>query len=255
MNSSLGNKAILYVILIIFLSACIGVPYAGEVMVDGAATAYVFTWEDTNGNGVRDEGEVPMPFVTTSVVYPDYLTKSDGWGYPWLFKPGCEKNCWEGEAVEVKVPPGYDPTTPIKYPLTGDDNEYYFGFRISDRSRSNSFPNEPEWQKAFINRGAKIIAFHFSDDGQLEITLDIRSTADDEYYPEDYVTNKRYISIYVFDILLLLDGSEEIEIPTVQITLMPSGDIFTCKTEDIDAWDGRISGYEILTEHCVKEPG
>jgi hypothetical protein len=61
-----------------------GVPYTGEVMVDGVATANVFTWEDKNGNGVQEEGEVPIPFITTSVVYPDALTAADGWGYPWF---------------------------------------------------------------------------------------------------------------------------------------------------------------------------
>jgi hypothetical protein len=53
-------------------------------MVDGVATANVFTWEDKNGNGVQEEGEVPIPFITTSVVYPDALTAADGWGYRWF---------------------------------------------------------------------------------------------------------------------------------------------------------------------------
>jgi hypothetical protein len=57
--------------------------------------------------------------------------------------------------------------------------------------------------------------------------LDREKTATDEYYPKDSTSDKSYFSTYVFDIILLLDSSEEIKIPSVKITLMPSGDEFT----------------------------
>jgi len=132
--------------------------------VDGAATASVFTWSDTNGDGIHDPQEQPLPWVTTRVAYPDFLTGSYAWGHAWLFKPGCATACWQGEAVSVKTPPGYAPTTPLQVSLAGDDRDYYFGFHLKNEDALVSFPREPSCYLAFAHRGARLADFHNSQD-------------------------------------------------------------------------------------------
>lgn len=217
---------------------------------DGVAAATVFTWEDANGNGRADEGEPPIPFVTTGIAYPDALTASDGWGSASKFKPGCAAQCWKDEAVQAKVPPGFRPTTPTEYSLTGDDDKYYFGFQVDAQDEIVTFPNEPGWQRAFINRGAKVLAFHYSDSQGLEITLDRQGTVADTYYPTDFLSDRFYFDIFIFDVALELNRTGASAISALRITLMPSGDTFTCRTADVSEWNGRISGLEIIMDHC-----
>jgi hypothetical protein len=217
------------------------------------ATANVFTWEDINGNGKVDEGETPIPFVTTSVGYPDSLTSSNGWAKPGKFMPGCRRSCWSGQIVQVKVPPGFKPTTPTEYSLTGESDNYYFGFQVSDQKEIIAFPDEPNWQQAFINRGVRVLAFQYTNNRKLEITLDREGTIVDTYYPESFLTDRFYFSIFVFDVVLELQSTRAANISDMHITLMPSGKTFICKTDEISQWDGRISGLEILTEHCEHE--
>lgn len=125
-----------------------------EEIGDGEASAKVFTWEDVNQNGIPENGEPPIPYVTTSILYPDILTNLGGQGIPTKFMPGCTENCFENETVYVKTPPGYISTTPTSYSLTGEHSIYFIGFYPEHKDNITSFSNKPEWQKAFINRGA-----------------------------------------------------------------------------------------------------
>lgn len=256
----MSKKSYGYLFVLFLLSACAGIPLTETpiatetyVAVDGFATASVFTWEDINGNGVVDEGEPPLPFVTTSIAYPDILTATDGWATASEFMAGCSENCWSGEIVSVKVPPGYKPTTPTYYDLTRDESQYYFGFSPNANEKSFYFSNEPDWQKAFINRGTRILAFHYSDSGQLQITLDKEGTVSDDYYPEGFLTDRHYFDVFVFNVILDLGDWHNVSISEVQITLTPDMSMFSCKKSDIDEWTGRISGYEILTQYCTHE--
>ena len=218
--------------------------------VDGIATAKVFTWEDLNQNGLPDEGEPPISFVTTGMDYPDVLTDSDGRGSPSEFIPGGCGDCSSGGIVSVKTPPGYIPTTPIQYETAGKDKTYLFGFYPENKNDIVFFPNEPEWQKAFINRGNKVLAFHYSN-GTLEITIDRDGSVSDDYYPESTLTDDQfYYDFFIFSIISELDYRHNVDIFQIQFTFMPSNAVFLCKTSDIGEWDGRISGYEILMQHC-----
>lgn len=223
----------------------------GDVMVDGIAIAHVYSWHDIDENGLVDEGESPIPWVTIRVAYPDYLTGSDGWGYAYKFMPGCAKDCWKGEEVEVKTPPGYELTTPNKYPLTGEEVDYYFGFKIIDENQIISFPDEPDWYMAFTHRGANVIEFHLKG-SSLEITLDPEGTILDDYYPylnEDFF-NKWYFDDFVFDIILSLDHDYDVNIDNVVITLFPGGEVFSCGVSFIWLYYGTMSANEIITEYC-----
>ncbi|SRR5258706_2733019 len=246
----MNKKGFTQLLVCFLISACTGTSY---VAVDGMAVANVFTWEDINNNGVPDKGEPSLPFVTTSIGYPDFITSSEGWGSPSKFMPGCAKNCSEGETVSVKVPPGYKPTTPTSYILTGVKNSYYFGFHSNSENENISFPNEPDWQKAFINRGAKILAFHYSADNQLEITVDRDGTILDNYYPKSFQADESYFDVFIFDVVLNLQNQHNINIPELKVIVMPANSIFSCKTSDIEEWTGRISGYEILTKYCEQK--
>jgi hypothetical protein len=244
------NKKVLACFLLFFLmTACTGIGYA---VGDGMAVAHVFTWEDVNSNGMPDKDEPPIPFVTTSIGYPDALTSSDGWGNPTEFRAGCTGNCSEGETVMVKVPPGYKPTTPTSYVIKNGKSDYYFGFHSNGNSEKVSFLNEPDWQRAFINRGTKVLAFHYSANGQLDITLDRTGTVIDDYYLDSF-TDQSFFDIYLFDIVLSLKGQDIVNISELQITLMPNNSVFLCHTSDIEEWTGQISGYEILNKHCQQE--
>jgi hypothetical protein len=226
-------------------------PYA-EVMVDGMAVAHVYSWHDIDGNGLVDEGEPPIPWVTIKVAYPDYLTGSDGWGYAYEFMPGCAKDCWRGETVEVKTPPGYELTTPNIYPLTGNEVDYYFGFKIIDEKQIISFPGEPDWYKAFTHRGANVIEFHVKGDS-LEITLDQEGTILDDYYPylyEEEFFNRWFFDDFVFDVILSLDRDYGVNIDKVEITLLPGGEVYNCAFAVIWFYDGTIPANEIITKYC-----
>jgi hypothetical protein len=234
-------------IVALLISAC-----AAPIAVDGAATANVFTWEDLNGNGKPDPEEPPLPYVTTSIVYPDFLTDVDGRAAVWEFKPGCAANCSDGESVRVKTPAGFLPTTSTQYPLIGNEGKYYFGFQASEESRGRLFPDEPDWQTAFSNRGAEVLSFHYLPNERLEITLDRGHTAVEPYYPRKFAEDEFYFDIFIFDIVLYLKKQDDTNIPEVRITLMPDNMTYTCRTADIDEWDGRISGDKILAEHCER---
>ena len=227
---------------VIALSAC------GYRAVDGAATASVFTWVDIDSDGILDAQEQPLPWVTTTIAYPDFLTGSDGWGHPWLFKPGCARSCWRGEFVWVKAPPGYVATTPLRFALAGDHRSYYIGFRPVGESPVVTFSGEPSWYLAFVHRGAKVLDFHYSGDGQLSLTLD-RDPYPSDYYSDEY-ERERFFDVYFIDIVLDLVDRHDVSLDKVNLIMLPSGETITCTVAALREWDGRIPGSEIVVEHC-----
>jgi len=238
-------------VLFASLAACTSSTQPEYQFVDGAASAKVFTWVDTDADGAVDPDEEPLPWVTTSVVSPHFLTGEDGWGQPWTFKPGCAASCWEGHSVTVKAPPGYFATTPLQLPLTGEDQSYYFGFRIDPSATLPSFPDEPTWYLAFVHRGAKLTSFHYAQDGHLSISLP-QDAYPDDYYADEY-EKEYFLDLYLIDIVLDLVRNHNIGIGTLQVTLLPSSDTITCTTGTLREWDGKIPASEILAEHCQHE--
>jgi hypothetical protein len=230
------------------LVACTSLLQPRYELVDGAASAKVFTWVDADADGDVDPYEEPLPWVTTSVVYPDFLTAEDGWGQPWTFKPGCAASCWEGHSVKVKAPPGYTATTPLEFPLNGADEAYYFGFRLDPGATLPRFPDEPTWYLAFVHRGAKLSSFHYSQDGQLSISLP-KDAYPDHYYGDEY-ENEYFLDLYLVDIVLDLVRSHDARIDTLRVGLLPSSETITCTTGTLGQWDGKIPASEILAEHC-----
>ncbi len=99
------------------------------VAVDGAAVAHIFTWHDDNADGLVSDGESPFEGVKVYLLYEEATTNHLGQATLVLFKPGCACNCSRGEVLEVEVPSGFVPTTPVEYSLTGEDTVYTFGFR------------------------------------------------------------------------------------------------------------------------------
>ncbi len=101
-------------------------------MVDGAATARIYTWVDMNGNGLVDVGEKPLPNV--EIIFPvtsspiDGKTDVSGLANTLEFKAGCACKCWKGSFVEVKPPDGYIATTPTTVELTSENPLIEFGF-------------------------------------------------------------------------------------------------------------------------------
>jgi hypothetical protein len=90
-------------------------------MVDGGANARVYTWMDTNGNGLVDVGEKPLPNIEIIFPpsYPDNkVTDISGLATTSEFKAGCVCNCWEEAFVKIKIPDGYRATTPTSVELT-----------------------------------------------------------------------------------------------------------------------------------------
>jgi hypothetical protein len=101
-----------------------------NLMVDGAATARIYTWIDTNGNGLVDVGEKPLANV--EIIFPPYsndkVTDNSGSANTLDFRAGCACRCWKGSFVKVAIPDGYRATTPTAVELTSDDPLIEFGF-------------------------------------------------------------------------------------------------------------------------------
>lgn len=104
------------------------------IAVDGIALARVYTWVDNDRNGVIGTNETALPNVEIKYPpsYSDFSNKTstnnNGRALTRMFKPGCVCKCWENEYVEVVVPQGFHPTTPVRKELTGDNLLYEFGF-------------------------------------------------------------------------------------------------------------------------------
>ena len=107
-------------------------PRDPNLMVDGAATAKVYTWIDTNGNGLVDVGEKPLPKV--AIIFPettnpnDGVTDISGSANTYDFKAGCVCKCWEGSFIKVNTPDGYKATTATTVELSSNDQLITFGF-------------------------------------------------------------------------------------------------------------------------------
>ncbi len=200
-----------------FYSGILPIPPLGA-MGDGVAVAKVVTWNDLNGNGIRDAGEPPLPWVTIGVGYPSALTKADGQGMATQFKPGCAYGCWEGETVSAQIPPGYRATTPTKVPLTGGDVTYQIGFQAEDNARLPSFPGEPDWYQAFLNHGLNLVAFHRRSSTWLTISL--KDAADGHKTEQE-----------LFEVMNGLEAVD-IAVPVVEITFIPSGKKAICTLAD-----------------------
>jgi hypothetical protein len=100
-------------------------------MVDGAATARVFTWMDMNFNGLVDVGEKPLANV--EIIFPpsspvNKVTDNSGSANTFDFRAGCVCKCWEGSFVKVKTPDGFRATTPTSVELTSEDPLIEIGF-------------------------------------------------------------------------------------------------------------------------------
>jgi hypothetical protein len=101
-------------------------------VVDGVASARIYTWIDSNSNGVVNIGEKPLPNV--EIIYPvasslsDKATDNFGSANTYDFRAGCVCRCWEGSYVIVATPDGYIATTPTRVELTSDQPLLKFGF-------------------------------------------------------------------------------------------------------------------------------
>ena len=241
------KNALVCILVLAFTSSCFA-----KQSADPIAFARVFTWEDINSNGKPDTEEPPIPFITTRLALPDILTDLDGWATVSSPAADCAPNCWDGETVSVKVPPGYTPTTPTNYAFSARDDTYYFGFHAINPNDALLFPNEPVWQKALINRGTKVLAFEYSPNGNLAITIDRDGTVLDDYYPKEYLADEYYYDIFLFNVILELADFHSVSISEVRITFLPSSNVFVCSKSELDTWQGQISGYELLTQNCIR---
>lgn len=237
----MGCKLILVIcvtwLLLLGSSGCYSQP--GEI-ADGYARAEVKTWLDADGDSERSSGESPLPWVTIQMAYETSITDSSGRGQVGIFKAGCASRCWEGESVSVRVPPGYRPTTPIAVRLRGQEHAYEFGFQLEEGASPLSFPEEPDWFRAFTNRGLELVDFHYAaSGGQLAVSFDVMGNP---------ALNALYQDI--FDVIRTLRRIEGVSINRVEITGLPADKIVVCEMEVVEEWRGRISPAEIVSRHC-----
>jgi hypothetical protein len=174
------------------------------------------------------------------MAYETSITDSSGQGQVGIFKAGCANKCWEGEAVSVRVPPGYRPTTPIAVQLKGQEDAYEFGFQLEEGTSSFSFPEEPDWFRAIPNRGLELIDFHYvASGGRLAVSFDVTGDpALDALYQD------------IFDVIRTLRRIEGVSITWVEITGLSADKIVVCEMEVVEEWTGRISPAEIVSKHC-----
>ena len=103
----------------------------------GTGEICIVTFEDVNGNSVRDTGENVIPDSAISVTdrpgkvsLTGVTTSAD--------TPVCFKDVLEGEYnISVAVPQGYNPTTVTNYTLSlkaGDQVQLDFGAQVSQKS-------------------------------------------------------------------------------------------------------------------------
>jgi len=97
------------------LAACGPTPDPKDIIeCDAIWDIRIYVWLDENANGIRDEGEEPLPAVRVKVVddqgQPVYNRISDPNGV--IDEFGTFIPCWEGYfEVYAEVPPGYRLTT------------------------------------------------------------------------------------------------------------------------------------------------
>ena len=207
--------------------------------MDGYAAAAVQTWQDNDGNGVRDHAEPALPWISVGMAYQSALTDADGQAGLVVFKPGCACRCWQGEAVWALPPPGYRLTTPASFELTGPDLTYAFGFQPQAGLDMASFAGEPDWFRAFLNRGLDLVAFHYSAaDQRLSVAFNTAGISPDVLYAD------------VFEILLALEQVGQVSVAHLEITSLPRNQVVACEMETVKAWTGRLSAGEIVSRYC-----
>jgi hypothetical protein len=210
------------------------------VTVDGYAGAIVQTWQDTDGDGQQNPDEPLLPWVTFALSYERSLTDSGGQGSLSVSKPGCACRCWAGEAVSVRIPSAYQATTATQASLTGPNLTYSFGFRPDPQVVPRSFPGEPDWSRAFLNRGLELSAFRYTaDQERLAVAINLADGSERDAVYRD-----------VFDILLTLKAVDSIPVAWVEITELPAVRVTLCELETVKAWTGKLSAEEIVTNHC-----
>lgn len=219
------------------VSGCASPPGAA---VDGYASAQVETWYDADGDGEKDPGESPLPWVTIQMAYERSITDSNGQGTVGVFKPGCARKCWKGESVLVVVPPGYRATTPTEMGLTGPEDTYAFGFQPEEGAEPPTFPDEPDWARAFINRGQAPVEFDYdADEGRLAVAFETGGSPDQDALYGD-----------IFEVIRTLREIEGVSVERVEITNLPSGPVVVCEMSEVEAWTGKISPAEIVSTYC-----
>jgi hypothetical protein len=203
----------------------------------------VETWQDADGDGQKDPDEAPLPWVTIQVAYERSVTDSDGRGTVGVFKPGCARNCWKNETVSVVVPPGYRATTPTGVDLTGAEDAYSFGFQREHGTEAPTIPVEPDWVRAFVNRGLDVVDFDFdADENRLTIAFESGGSMDqDAHYGE------------IFSVVHTLSEIEGVSIEWVDIASLPSGPVVVCEMSEIEGWEGKISPAEIVSTYCQND--
>lgn len=240
LHRSSGRGALLVLASCLVFLGVFGCSPPPGAVADGYASADVDTWYDADGDGARDSGEDPFPWITIQMADASSMTNSSGHGTVGVFKPGCARKCWKGEAVSVGVPPGYRATTPTEFALTGQGLSYEFGFQPADGTPSAPFPDQPGWYQAFLNRGLSLTAFHYSaNDDRLVVSFDAASSSDEDAYYRD-----------IFDVLRTLEKTEGISVEQLEITTLPSSDVATCDMSVVDDWSGKISPAEIVATRC-----
>jgi len=219
------------------VAGCVSPPGAA---VDGYASAEVETWYDADGNGEKDSGESPVAWVTIQMDYERTITDSSGHGTVGVVKPGCTRGCWKDVSVLVLVPPGYRATTPTEADLTGPEETYAFGFQQEEGVELPSFPDEPDWAQAFVNRGLDLVGFRYDGNGNrlaVEFTTD-GSTDQDALYGD------------IFEIIRTLRKIEGVSVEGVEITSLPSGPVVVCEMSQVESWMGKIPPVEIVSTYC-----
>ncbi|GAB4532313.1 MAG: hypothetical protein Kow0063_12670 [Anaerolineae bacterium] len=225
---------------VLVLSGAAGCVFSPGAAVDGYASAYVETWYDADGDGERDPDESPLPWVTARMAYQQTITDSSGRGALTVFKPGCARRCWKGESVLVEVPPGYQATTPLEINLTGPEDTYAFGFHLEGGTQPPTFPGQPDWAKAFINRGLDLLDFEYDvGEDRLAVALEAGDALEQDAAYGD-----------IFDVILTLKGVEGIAVERVQITSLPSGPVAVCDMSQVEGWLGKMRPAEIVSTYC-----
>jgi len=236
-GSSVLSVVFVGVLIWVGVSGCISPPGAA---VDGYASADVETWYDADGDGKKDPNESPVPWVTIQMDYERSITDSSGRGRVGVFKPGCARRCWKGESVSVLVPPGYRATTPNEVELTGAEDTYAFGFQPEADAEPQTFPDEPDWARAFINRGSDLVDLHHDADGtRLVVAFDTEGDPDQGALYGD-----------IFEVIRTLKEIEGISVEEVEIISLPSGPVVVCEMSQVEEWMGRILPAEIISTYC-----
>jgi hypothetical protein len=108
-------------------------------------SATVEVWEDTNGDGVRDSGEEPLPDIQVITLYNGLTERSDqrtsaaGTAAVGAISRSCE---WDRYQVMVVAPAGYDFSTApqVAFSETTDGGTILFGLKPTDQATPTVTP-------------------------------------------------------------------------------------------------------------------